>query len=307
MDKNSLIKDLDLTLQKYEEIAGKNLRLLEYLSSIIVKNRLKISDKLKPDTLLVSGKSGTGKTFLLQNFLSDLDIPHKIIDSKSFSEVGYQGNSLSELFDSFSNEELKKIENGYVIIFDEFDKLQEKQSFQKDISGRSVQEGFLKMLDGIEITVKGQSRFPIKIHTKDLFFIFVGSFQSIGEEYDNLKKKMKSNGFSAELVNRITNVVTLEPYSMDDFIKFLTKSDNSVLKNNVRILNELGYKVSFVNYEDTVKKIVQEGLAEDWSFRGIENSVNNMFNKNLMKILRDNTSSRQIFIDGLTITCNKVE
>lgn len=304
MNRDNLIEKINSI--NFNSITKKNNNFLDNFLSLLISSNILKNEELnqKPANCLVVGKSGSGKTFLIENILTELKIPSIVIDAKQFSEVGYQGKDIYNIFEDvnrLAQTEEVKIED-IVIIIDEFDKLQEKKSTYRDISGSGVQDSLLKILDGIDIEVSTQSRFPKIINTKDLVFIFVGAFSFLSD-YSNMKYKMISSGFSTELVNRVQNIFEISDNTQEDYIEYFNRENNNLFYRLINCYEKLGFEVKFKDYETSVKEVVKLGIELDNSFRGIEFIINQMLHENLMENIRNKRKDSYIFIEGIKVDC----
>lgn len=112
--------------------------------------------EIEKSNMLMVGPTGCGKTYLVKTLAKLLDVPLAIADATSLTEAGYIGDDiesvLSKLLTAADND-VEKAERGIVFI-DEIDKLaKKKNATQRDVSGESVQQGMLKLLEGAEVEV----------------------------------------------------------------------------------------------------------------------------------------------------------
>ena len=106
--------------------------------------------------MLMIGPTGSGKTYLVKTLAKLLDVPLAITDATSLTEAGYIGDDvesvISKLLQAAGND-VKKAERGIVFI-DEIDKIAKKRNTNsRDVSGESVQQGLLKLLEGSDVEV----------------------------------------------------------------------------------------------------------------------------------------------------------
>ncbi|PTJ89799.1 AAA family ATPase, partial [Mammaliicoccus sciuri] len=200
----------------------------EILSSLLMYETLKkYKEHQKPMNLLLYGKSGSGKTFLVEQLLKSIEKKYIFTDMKLYSDVGYQGKDVISIFEDFlanENYNLESVENG-IIVFDEFDKIQTKETNMKDITGLSIQHSLLKIMDGTTLNLPNKSGkrtmgSHININTSNMTFIFIGAFSYL-EDYHNLHQKLASNGFTVELINRFSNIIKIKELDKNDIMKFL--------------------------------------------------------------------------------------
>ena len=111
---------------------------------------------IEKSNMLLIGPTGCGKTYLVKTLARLLDVPLAIADATSLTEAGYIGDDIesvvSKLLTAAGND-VEKAETG-IIFIDEIDKIAKKQNtHSRDVSGESVQQGMLKLLEGSEIEV----------------------------------------------------------------------------------------------------------------------------------------------------------
>ena len=101
--------------------------------------------------------------------------------------------------------DVERAEQG-IIFIDEIDKIAKKKtSSQRDVSGESVQQGMLKLLEGseVEVPVGANSKnamVPLTtVNTKNILFICGGAFPDLEDIIKERLQKKTSMGFNAEL------------------------------------------------------------------------------------------------------------
>jgi len=244
----------------------------------------------KSNTLLI-GKTGTGKTHLLETASKILDISLVVVDTTSLTSSGYIGedvNSVIERLYKVSNGDISKTEKG-IIFLDEIDKNRASLggTNDKDVSGKAVQQELLKILEGTIVKIypdsnsyNKQAGEPIEINTKDILFIaggaFVGlkeknivSIKPFGESKEDkenpiiqdfeLHQHLLDYGMIPEFLGRFTSIVEFEDLTLDIMKKIITEPKNSVI-NKVKNL----FKTSDVNIE------FSDALIEDVAKKAME-------------------------------------
>ena len=138
--------------------------------------------------MLMIGPTGSGKTYLVKTLARLLKVPLAITDATSLTEAGYIGDDvesvLSKLLQAADND-VEEAEHG-IIFIDEIDKIAKKQNTNsRDVSGESVQQGLLKLLEGAEVEVpvgatSKNAMVPLTtINTKNILFICGGAFPNL--------------------------------------------------------------------------------------------------------------------------------
>ena len=229
--------------------------------------------EIEKSNMLMIGPTGSGKTYLVKTLAKLLQVPLAIADATSLTEAGYIGDDvesvLSKLLAAADND-VEKAERGIVFI-DEIDKIAKKKNTRsRDVSGESVQQGLLKLLEGAEIEVpvgatNKNAMVPMTtIHTKNILFICGGAFpdldkiikarlnkqSSIGfkadlkDKYDNdpnlLSKvtveDLREYGMIPEFLGRLPIVYTLQGLTEEMLIKILKEPKNAILKQYKKLL-----------------------------------------------------------------------
>ena len=173
--------------------------------SVAVYNHYKrvLSDDIEEDdgieieksNMLMVGPTGCGKTYLVKTLAKILQVPLAITDATSLTEAGYIGDDvesvLSKLLAAADND-VEKAEHG-IIFIDEIDKIAKKRNTNsRDVSGESVQQGMLKLLEGsdVEVPVGATSKmqwFRLQRLIREIFYL------SVAVLFLNLKKLLKTD------------------------------------------------------------------------------------------------------------------
>ena len=167
--------------------------------------------EIEKSNMLMVGPTGCGKTYIVKTIARLLKVPLAITDATTLTEAGYIGDDvesvLSKLLAAADND-VEKAERGIVFI-DEIDKIAKKQnSNSRDVSGESVQQGLLKLLEGadVEVPVGSGSKNAMvpmtTINTRNILFICGGAFPDIEEIIKQRISRQASIGFKAELKDK---------------------------------------------------------------------------------------------------------
>lgn len=229
--------------------------------------------EIEKSNMLMIGPTGCGKTYLVKTLAKLLDVPLAIADATSLTEAGYIGDDiesvLSKLLAAAGND-VDKAEMGIVFI-DEIDKIAKKQNTNsRDVSGESVQQGMLKLLEGadIEVPVGASSKnamVPLTtINTRNILFICGGAFPELDEIIKQRLSKQSSIGFDAvlkdtfdkeknihsqvtiedlkkfgmipEFLGRLPILFTLDGLTEDMLVSILQEPKNAILKQYQKLL-----------------------------------------------------------------------
>ena len=141
--------------------------------------------ELQKSNILMLGPTGSGKTYLVKTLAKLLDVPLAITDATSLTEAGYIGDDIESVVSKLlaaADNDVERAEHG-IIFIDEIDKLAKKRNAnQRDVSGESVQQGMLKLLEGseVEVPVGASSKNAMvpmtTVDTRNILFICGGAF-----------------------------------------------------------------------------------------------------------------------------------
>lgn len=150
--------------------------------------------------VLLLGPTGVGKTYLIRILAQLIGVPFVKADITKFSETGYVGGDVDDLV-----RELVRVADGDVplaehgiIFLDEIDKIASASNLiGRDVSGRGVQTGLLKLLEETEVSVRSPTDLtaqfqdmiqmgrgkPTKrtINTRHILFVASGAFPGLAE------------------------------------------------------------------------------------------------------------------------------
>ena len=172
-----------------------------------------VSEYVKQNVILL-GPTGVGKTYLIRTIAQLIGVPFVKADVTKFSETGYVGGDVDDLV-----RELVRIADGdielaeYGIVFlDEIDKIATADQMGRDVSGRGVQTGLLKLLEETEVGARSpqdisaqfQEFFQMRrgkaskrtINTRHILFVVSGAFSGI-EEIIEKRLSQQNVGFGA--------------------------------------------------------------------------------------------------------------
>ncbi len=165
---------------------------------------------------------------------------------------------------------MDRAEHG-IIFIDEIDKIAKKRNTnQRDVSGESVQQGMLKLLEGadVEVPVGASSKNAMvpmtTVDTKNILFICGGAFPELEEIIKERLNKEASIGFKADLKDKYDNeenllckvtvedvrkfgmipeflgrlpiLFSLEALTEDMLVRILQEPKNAILKQYEKLL-----------------------------------------------------------------------
>ena len=292
--------------------------------------------EIDKSNMLMIGPTGSGKTYLVKTLARLLKVPLAITDATSLTEAGYIGDDvesvLSKLLQAADND-VDRAEHGIVFI-DEIDKIAKKQNTNsRDVSGESVQQGLLKLLEGAEVEVpvgatSKNAMVPLTtINTRNILFICGGAFPnlegiikkrlmkktSIGfgadlkdrfDEEENIiaqvtNEDLREYGFIPEFIGRLPMIFTLEGLTKEMLVKILKEPKNSILKQYQKLLELDEVKLEFD--EGALEAIAEQALKKKTGARALRAIIEKFMLDIMYEIPKDDT------IGSVTITRDYIE
>ncbi len=190
--------------------------------------------------IVMLGPTGVGKTYLIRHIAKLIGVPFVKADATRFSETGYVGANVDDLIRELvaqADDNLELAQYG-IIYLDEADKIATPPNIiGRDVSGRGVQIGLLKLMEETEVDLRGgndvasQMRAAMEfqksgkvekevINTRHILFIISGAFTDMEKI---IKKRMHQSriGFNAEVVSQKDDAAQyFEHVTPKDFIDF---------------------------------------------------------------------------------------
>ena len=143
---------------------------------------------IEKSNILLIGPTGSGKTYLVKTLAKLLDVPLAIADATSLTEAGYIGDDIESVVSKLlaaADNDVEKAERG-IIFIDEIDKIaKKKETHSRDVSGESVQQELLKLLEGsqVEVPVGANQKNALTpmttVNTDHILFICGGAFPDL--------------------------------------------------------------------------------------------------------------------------------
>ena len=196
-----------------------------------------IGESMIRNHLLVTGPSGTGKTYLLQECLPDFGLPFHIIDTSSLVPAGIVGNTLKDDLEEFFKSNATASRR-CVLVLDEFDKISEKANGGDTQKSHSIQSELLTLIQGKQ---EGA------VDTRNALWIMAGAFAYTDEMKQNPPKITKNDllkyGFKNELLGRIVKLTMTDIPTVEDVVRRVAK--DKLIQAFSKDLEVMGYQVEF--------------------------------------------------------------
>lgn len=260
--------------------------------------------EIEKSNMLMIGPTGCGKTYLVKTLAKLLDVPLAITDATSLTEAGYIGDDIESVVSKLlaaADNDVEKAEQG-IIFIDEIDKIaKKKNTSQRDVSGESVQQGMLKLLEGseVEVPVGANSKnamVPLTtVNTKNILFICGGAFPDLDNIIKERLTKQATIGFNAELkdkydhdknilskvtiedlrafgmipefIGRLPIIFTLQGLDEDMLVKILKEPKNAILKQYQKLLALDEVKLEFE--DDALRAIAEKAVKKNTGARAL--------------------------------------
>lgn len=260
--------------------------------------------QIEKSNILMIGPTGSGKTYLVKTLARLLDVPLAIADATSLTEAGYIGDDIESVVSkllSAADNDVEKAEHG-IIFIDEIDKIAKKKNItNRDVSGESVQQELLKLLEGsqVEVPVGSNQKNALTpmttVDTNHILFICGGAFPDLEDIIKERLTKSTTMGFMGELrdkyesdpdiltrvttedlrtfgmipefLGRLPIVVTLQALTKELMVKVLREPKNAILKQYVKLL-ELD-EVKLVFEDEALEWIAEEAIKKETGARAL--------------------------------------
>ncbi len=292
--------------------------------------------EIEKSNMLMLGPTGCGKTYIVKTLAKLLNVPLAITDATSLTEAGYIGDDIESVVSKLlaaADNDVEKAQRG-IIYIDEIDKIAKKKNINnRDVSGESVQQGMLKLLEGadIEVPVGATSKNAMvpmtTVNTKNILFICGGAFPDLAKIIKNRLTKTSAIGFGADLkdkfdkdeniyekvttedlrefgmipefLGRLPIVYALKGMTKEMLVAVLKEPKNAILKQYKKLLAM--DEVNLVFEDEALEAIAERAIKKDTGARALRAIIEEFMLDIMYEIPKDDN------IGTVTITRDYIE
>jgi ATP-dependent Clp protease ATP-binding subunit ClpX len=230
-----------------------------------------------------------------------MGIPYLHVDCSSLVSAGIRGYTISDILkDLLRKTHYKRLyAESAVIFFDEIDKLLTHHD------GASILHQLLRLVEGTEFPINKtqeemhEFRSVNSISTKNMLFIFAGSFQSLIEQKSRQsgfitntsesntgvqKNDIEKTDLPKELLGRIGDIIVLQKLSREDLRSILLHSDRSPLKKYQQMLRLNGLSLDLS--DEDIEAIIDKASQSSYGARALNQALKPYVDRQLFEVPR---------------------
>lgn len=285
--------------------------------------------EIEKSNMLMIGPTGSGKTYLVKTLAKLLSVPLAIADATSLTEAGYIGDDIESVVSKLlaaADNDVERAEHG-IIFIDEIDKIaKKKETRSRDVSGESVQQGMLKLLEGsdIEVPVGATSKNAmvplVTVNTKNILFICGGAFPDLEDiikerlnhqgaigftadlkdKYDNDSNlcqqvtvdDLRNYGMIPEFLGRLPVVFALESLTKPMLIEIMREPKNAILKQYEKLLELDEVRLEFD--DAALNAIADKAMEKKTGARALRSIIEDYMLDIMYEIPKDNNIGKVV-------------
>ena len=255
---------IDAPLRRFSAQMSLHMRRLEQI-------RKGVRPSVGPIVTLLIGSSGSGKTWMAENFARVSGLPYAISDMSAVSQSSYVGLSLDECFYGLlaNKTKIAEAQKG-IVVWDEFDKICAKGSgghSSVDAQGLGIQAELLKPLDGCRLPLGSRRSNSPPMGVLDSYetcFVLAGAFDGLRDQIqegsrksmglgfgsagsrspgNDIREALVRYGFMKQIINRIGAVIFLADLIPDQILRITTHPETGLLAKQNAFLGSFGLKL----------------------------------------------------------------
>lgn len=278
-------------------------RLGNALRQAMVTNGKDLDEALRRTTtpkanVLLVGPSGCGKTYTGEIASRLVGVPFAVEDLTKFSEAGYVGQNVADvlldlLIAAGGNVHVAQMG---IVYLDEVDKIAGESLTGKDVSGRGVQKGLLKLAEGAENAIDlGSDR--ISLSTRHVLFIAGGVFQDLealvrrrmtreglqGDWREHLATDdFVAHGMERQLMGRFPIRAIYDALSVEDLKAIMQRSEESPSRAYVNDLKAWDIDLMFT--DEALTEVARRAGREGTGARGLVSTLHQVLLEDMYRL-----------------------
>ena len=279
-------------------VIGQDEHVRSILDSILWNNHLINSNSNSNNiaknkhNILLMGKNGIGKTEIIKQIASNLNLPIVIENAPAYSLLDGEGSLIDNMLLNLINitdGDMEYAKRG-ILVIDNFDQVLSSCEYYGKVNNDYIQKDLFKLIDGDVRKFKYDDEL-IALDTYGLTIVIIGNFdldnnKVFGFDSKNsdgdINSKLLNLGFKKELIDRINKIRCLNILNKNDLVKVL-KSRDGKLMNYLLYLKNKGVNVKL---DDAKLDVIAKMAFEDGNgVRSLNRVVDNLIDKEFSDLI----------------------